>query len=453
MRWFSPLLGSLALIALPLHAVELTGIVLDSSGTPISGATVKVVGLGSDTTTQTGEFRIPSNVRIGQRVNVTILKDGWTQQQPLTYIVPADPVADPFRITLSKALSFGRSDALNQPTVDFSVISETPDSEFTVAYSADRLPERLRITPALPYLDLFRRGGPITPRSYWNLPFQMTLPQLDIKVTNNTNKTVFFNEAVFIVDSSQLDPSPLLLIPGTGYNMRMDFENFGWKRIADATIRCNLIRPGEPKDFTQPATEIIDVTEDDQGDISVDFSEVLARLGVDVETLSHPFDEYNGKTYKVTEKTGRIVLLSDAQYKKRILKACGPFPEGAVEVVGEISYANPVDTSKMESVRFLGSLEFGEAPAGAPAPPSFGYGVKLDVDGQRYERRVQLAQALKPQDFDRFTIRIAADKSSIHRFRLRLLYDNGLDIESPPIELSLFMPRGAESLLRNERQR
>jgi hypothetical protein len=65
----------------------------------------------------------------------------------------------------------------------------------------------------------------------------------------------------------------------------------------------------------------------------------------------------------------------------------------------------------------------------------------------------QFAQALKPQDFDRFTIRLSADKSSIHQFRLRLLYDNGPAIEAPPIELNLFMPRGAESLLREERQR
>ncbi len=65
MRWFSPLLVSLVLIAWPLQAVDLTGIVVDRDGTPISGATVKVVGVGSDTTTQTGEFRIPvPNARV-----------------------------------------------------------------------------------------------------------------------------------------------------------------------------------------------------------------------------------------------------------------------------------------------------------------------------------------------------------------------------------------------------
>jgi hypothetical protein len=76
MRWCSLLL-SLVLIASPLHAVDLTGIVVDQSGEPISGATVKVVGVGIDTTTQTGEFRIPiPNTRIGQRVNIQIAKVG-----------------------------------------------------------------------------------------------------------------------------------------------------------------------------------------------------------------------------------------------------------------------------------------------------------------------------------------------------------------------------------------
>jgi len=100
MRWCSLLL-SLVLIAWPLHAVDLTGIVLDQSGEPTSGATVKVVGVGIDTTTQTGEFRIPiPNTRIGQRVNIQIAKDGWTpaSDQPLAFIVPADPVsAENFR--------------------------------------------------------------------------------------------------------------------------------------------------------------------------------------------------------------------------------------------------------------------------------------------------------------------------------------------------------------------
>src|SRR5262245_8545300 len=116
MRWF-PLLVSLVLIVWPLYAVELTGLVTDRSGAPISGVTVKVVGLGSDNTTQTGEFRIPSNARVGQRINVTILKEGWAPApgQSLTYIVPADPVADPIRITLSKALSFVTSTAQDQP--------------------------------------------------------------------------------------------------------------------------------------------------------------------------------------------------------------------------------------------------------------------------------------------------------------------------------------------------
>jgi hypothetical protein len=131
----------------------------------------------------------------------------------------------------------------------------------------------------------------------------------------------------------------------------------------------------------------------------------------------------------------------------------GPFPEGEAEVVGEISYANPVDTGKMESVRFVCFVGFEGPLLTARVGSSFEYNVKLDITGldvvgQHYERRIQLSQALKPHDFDRFTIRIAANKSSIHRFRLRLLYDNRFAIDSPPIELDLFMPRGSESFLR-----
>jgi hypothetical protein len=453
MRWFSQLIVNLILIAEPVQALDVSGIVVDRSGAPISGAVVKLVGIGSDTTTQTGEFRIPiPDSRVGQRVNIVIAKDGWAlaSDQPLAFIVPADPVSDALRITLSKALTFGASAEIDQPTVNFSVVSESPEDDFTVAYSADRVGDKLRITPELPYLDLFKRGGPIAPDDYWLTPFEMTLPQLDITVTNNTNKTVFFNEAVFDIESSQLDPSPLLVIPERDYGgMKMSFINFGWKKLTDVTIKCNLVRAKETEDFTR-LEETLNVTTDENGSFLADFSDVLARLGVDVATLRNPYEEAtysaSGETYKIRTKNGRTVVLSGSEYKQRMLKAYGPFPEEMAKVVGEISYADPVDTSKRQSVRFLGLLYFQVQvqPLGGRAPPTCEYAVKFDVDNQHYERHISLAQALKPQDFDHFTIRVAADKSSIHRFKLRLLYNNGLVIESPPVELNLFMPRATE---------
>jgi hypothetical protein len=438
MRWFSNLIVNLILVAGPVHALDVTGVVVERSGKPISGATVKLVGIGSDTTTQTGEFRIPiPNNRVGQRVNIVVAKDGWdlASDQTLTFIVPADPVSDAIRITLSKTQSFAASAEVDQPTVDFSVISESPEYDYTVTYSADRSGDKLRIQPEGPYLDLFRRGGPII-HGNDGLSFGipgfipgLTLPELDIKVTNNTTKTVFFNEAVFIVDSSQLDPSPLLLI-GPMNQMKMSLHNVGWKRITDATIKYSLIRPEEPEDFTQAKKESLNVAEDEDGWISVDFSEVLARFGVDVATFLH----HRPNSWPSP-------------------KAYGAFPEGKAKVLGEISYADPSDTSKRQSVRFLSMLEFGSRtkfPGGAGVPRTGQYDVKFDVDNRHYEHHVSLAQALKPQDFDHFSIRIAADKSSIHHFKLRLLYNSGLVIESPPVELRLFMPRGTESCLREQ---
>jgi hypothetical protein len=504
MRWFSQLIVNLILIAAPVHALDVTGIVVDRSGEPISGAIVKLVGIGSDTTTQTGEFRIPiPDSRVGQRVNILIAKDGWApaSDQPLAFIVPANPVSDALRITLSKAQSFGASAEIDQPTVNFSVVSEIPKDDVSVSYSADRLADTLRIAPEVPYLDLFARGGPITPHgSFFRDPFQITLPQIDIKVTNNTNKTVFFNEAVFIIDSSHLDASPLLLIPGnTLYQMKMSFRNFGWKKITGATMTYNITRPNEPEDFARPERETLNLTEDEKGWLHVDFSDVLARLGVDVLTfraqteLQEAMDIFNSVAnltpdnyptqnrqltdMQLTELRQEALngLLSKlradkdflsrlradkdflsklrtdkdflsklrAEVEQRMLKACGPFPDGQAKVVGEISYADPVDTSKRQSVRFVGFVDFGRPvlPPG-PVPPTCHYSVKFDVENQNYERHISLAQALKPQEVDHFTIQIAADKSSIHRFKLRLLYNNGLVIESPTVELRLFMPRG-----------
>ncbi len=76
--------------------------------------------------------------------------------------------------------------------------------------------------------------------------------------------------------------------------------------------------------------------------------------------------------------------------------------------------------------------------------------MKLDVDGKNYVKKVALSQTLAPQEADRFTIRIAADRSSEHHFRVKLIYNDGKVLQSPPVSLNLFMPRGADRYLRDE---
>src|SRR5271155_3883169 len=91
------------LLAPAMLASEIVGYVTGPYGKPISGATVRVLGVGTDTTTSSGEFRIatPASM-VGRRVTVQVFKDGYTlsSSQPITIIVPASPSDNTVRIDM-----------------------------------------------------------------------------------------------------------------------------------------------------------------------------------------------------------------------------------------------------------------------------------------------------------------------------------------------------------------
>ena len=89
--------------------------------------------------------------------------------------------------------------------------------------------DSLIVRPNDPYLDIVRNGGDLWPVNYWHSPWAKTFafPTLDIKLVNNTDKTLFFHEVVLRVRRSRLDPRPIPIINGTGY-MKLPLYNIGW---------------------------------------------------------------------------------------------------------------------------------------------------------------------------------------------------------------------------------
>jgi hypothetical protein len=462
---------SLWAFAVPrLLAMDVVGYVFDSESKPIAGVKITILALGSDTSTASGEFHITvPSCMVGKRITLQVYKDGWTvpSAQPLAALVPANGVTDPIVLHLVKA---GKSLAsVSSPSLiaDFSVLPGKDGDDlglFDIAYSADKNGAGIHVSPKVPYLELLRSGGPIGPEHYWWTPFEITLPELDIKLVNNSSKTVFLTEADFIVDQSKLDPSPVLLIPGEGYFMSMNIINFGWGKVKNPEFRFNLI-PLPPKDasinqeklFADAAgklTQSLPVQEQDDG-IEFDFAPVLASLGVDVETLrNRPVERVYGsdghQTYTFQPKNGPRYTLDGKQYRDRLERANGKFLGGSAFLFGEISYDSPDVPTKRSSTKLVNIIHFGEPGVGAPRPPSFTYSVKFEVNGEKYVKKVALSQVLMPQEADRFTIKIAADSSSHHLFRLRLIYNDGKSIESPNMSLDLFMPRDAGQYLTKE---
>jgi hypothetical protein len=77
----------------------------------------------------------------------------------------------------------------------------------------------------------------------------------------------------------------------------------------------------------------------------------------------------------------------------------------------------------------------------------------LEDEATNYQRRVQISHTLQPGEADRFTVKVAAAKSSVHNFQLTLHDVSGLMLQSAPIEMHCFVPRSRqksiEKLLRS----
>jgi hypothetical protein len=122
------------------------------------------------------------------------------------------------------------------------------ESEVTVLplfYASERHREQINITPVNPYLAAVHDGGPLhtlKTADPWYGAFHF--PTFDVKLVNNTDKTVFFHEAEFRVATSKPDLRTIPAVLGPLGSLYVRFVNLGWGEMQNnhTSIRthCNL---------------------------------------------------------------------------------------------------------------------------------------------------------------------------------------------------------------------
>jgi hypothetical protein len=308
-----------------------------------------------------------------------------------------------------------------------------PADPQTLTYQVTMLADRLQIQPQLGYLALLAAGGPIQGISRKGSPFEWQFPNLDLKLVNNSAKTLFFTEAVFAIEQSLRDPWPILVIrESRGNIMHFRLANEGWGPVQQCTVRYNLAPPATVLAFGGPyayTATIGDFTDD----YNVDVTEGLRALGADVDTLRRQADVY---------------AHSGAPPEPQLV---GPFTNGEALAYGAITYTGQRADGAQKTSMVTFSTIVSLVPPGAhmPMPPSYQYEARFEVGKDHYEVRVPLSQVVKAGEADRFDLRIGAEQSSQHTFRLTLLYNNGQHLTVPPIALAIFVPRSSSSDIRD----
>src|SRR5207302_9726733 len=123
------------------------------------------------------------------------------------------------------------------------VLHTIEDSGTDIAYRTRPTAEGIAMEVSFPYRDLLRRGGPIEPLSYSWVPFMPPPLSLDLRVVNNSSKTIIVNQAIFDVETSVPDREPLLLIKADPRRSRIGyFEllNEGWSTVEDPLLHVQF---------------------------------------------------------------------------------------------------------------------------------------------------------------------------------------------------------------------
>jgi hypothetical protein len=329
-----------------------------------------------------------------------------------------------------------------------------PKDLMTLTYSVEATGQQITIRPQMPYLSIFANGGPIEGMSYNHSPFVFGLPNLDIKIVNNSNKTIFFTRALFEMDDSRLDNSPILILRSI-YESHFTIENVGWGEVRNGLIRFNVLPFTEEAQARRDQLALSEgpynneIKLDDflpfPGGAEVDVSKAISDAGANLKRL----DELRKGTHETT--------LAKDEYENEWKKALGPFLNRAALVYGKIiitadSSAQTIETReiKFSTTVFLPKPD---GPNIRPSPhvlPSYQYDVALEINKRNYTAQVPLSHVLKPGEADRFNIRVSAQKSSFHKFRVKLVH-NGGEIVSPPIDLQVFIPTSDERCLERDK--
>ncbi|GII53730.1 hypothetical protein Pth03_21190 [Planotetraspora thailandica] len=329
-----------------------------------------------------------------------------------------------------------------------------------IGYEADERESEVIVRAVVPSLRSQEDGGLIEPEDYWYSPWTNTMayPTLDIKVTNNTAKSVLFHKAVFEVASSRIDRRPALAVSRRdASNMSFVIDNFGWGAPMNGSLVFDIV-PDE-MDEIEPRFRVALTGPD------VDVSDHFRQAGVDVERLSHllHWGSRSGEWYglpkhgpygrrpkdvrpRLSKGEKRFFedqkVLHEDELNELLREAVGPFRSGYGHLKGILEYDRFELDGSLRRMRnpIHVPIRVGGFGPGAPVLPTHSYAVELLPEGDEYSVSVPISQGVKAAEFDRFLIQVGCPKSSVHRLSVTLHHGNGT-ITTVPVCLELFHPR------------
>lgn len=306
----------------------------------------------------------------------------------------------------------------------------------TIEYAAKLAEGRIAVTPKLPYLERVRAGARLTP-----LPamggFRMFFPRLDFKLVNNAAETVLASRLEVEVKKSDTDSEPLPIVEDQGASpFVLGLINDGWGPMRNVVLEFALAP------LSKKRRNIPDVLPFRRTKAVIDrfaefnLSDELRKSGVDVRTIQKLIDRRDEEPDQILREWRRAQgKFVDHEY--------GPlFVNTGAGVLGKLSYDQVVDGRAVrKTLPFEAYVPLGHPMAGDISPGHGEYDAVLQTDGRDYKVVVPIHETIKTGDIGYFTVRLGAVRSSKHELTLKVVFTDGREIRSRPVDLRMLIPR------------
>lgn len=253
-------------------------------------------------------------------------------------------------------------------------------------------------------------------------------PILDVKVINNSKKTIVLDKISVIVISSTPDDRPLIhIVTSTGSwdgLFKIYFVNEGWGIWDSLEINFNLHKKPSTKegfnDENQNYSYFIKIPFFEKTE-KMDLSEYLAKEGVE-------FDSTEGN--KEIKSTGPFKY-KDSEY--------GPY---CAIMEGEVILKD-TENKILQNIHFSARIPLTMKDVGGGLAVFDTYNLLLQNEGSNYKIDYPISISLLPNEPERILLILKASKTSNHKFKIKLENINDVNIESKIINLEIFVPKSS----------
>lgn len=319
-------------------------------------------------------------------------------------------------------------------------------------------------------------------------PF-FSLPKIgiDFKIVNNSKKSIFITDAILEVETSHPNNEPLMVLIDPYMISEIVFLNDGWGEPKEVILSSSIISKQNGLQFkeltyrkeksklyeniTEYYFEITPLLElhgfssekikqslfiNRKIENLYDEREKYEIMRIDSNELEINLDK---KIYNIDNQIDllekQIVPMWDDIHKSYINAFGSNFSQeddaNWVDVVGNLLYK----WNDFKNIEHSRKIDFEQSVlvtppdgVGAPGFEATGtYEVQLKTEGNDYEIHKPISQTIEAGKFDRFILWVGAPQSSVHKFLVRIKYNENKQLVSKIIYLDYLMPRSNRKML------